>query len=280
VDSATHRCSLSAQARDRVVYTVHGIHVDKAGSRMRQVSLLAAERFFRSRTARFITVCAADREKGANLGILDPTCTSVVHNGIEVPHNTESGLFRAELGLTDEPLVLSVGRFHEQKDQRTLIAAWANVSTAMPDAVLALIGSGELESDLRAQTAELGLGERMRFVAPRPGLGAAYADADLFALSSLWEGFPYVVLEAMAHALPVVSTGVDGIPEAIDDGVSGRLVPPGDPEALAEALTAVLSDRDDACRMGAAGRERVANDFTLDRMVEGVIGAYQQVVGE
>jgi len=267
-------------ARERVVYTFHGIHVDRAGSPVRRVLHQSVERALRSRTAHFITVCESDRDRGARLGILDPERTSVVHNGIEIPPDTERGRFRAELDLASEPLVLSVGRFDIPKDQRTLLQAWAKVSATHPSAVLALIGSGDLESELRSKAVGLGLGDALRFVAPRSNLGTAYADADLFVLSSLWEGFPYVILEAMAHGLPVVSTNVDGIPEAVDQGVSGLLVPPTDPCALADAISAVLSDCDAARRMGAAGRACVARDFTLDKMVGGIVAVYRQVVGE
>lgn len=269
------------RARDAVIYTLHGIHIDKAGSRPRRLVFGAIERAMRSRTLHFVCVCASDLAKGAALGVLDPSRASVLYNGIEPSggagadararpeqHPQHPGAFRVELGLAaDVPLAISVGRFHEQKDQRTLVRAWAEVLTRMPDAVLALVGAGPLEGALREQALALGLGGRLRFVAPRQGLGAAYADAQLFVLSSLWEGLPYVVLEAMDAGLPVVSTAVDGIPEAVVHGETGLLVAPGDAGALACAVEKLLADPARARAMGAAGRERVAAEFTLDRMI-------------
>jgi glycosyltransferase involved in cell wall biosynthesis len=269
-----------ARARQRAVYTVHGIHIDKAGGAARQMAFTAIERFLRPRTARFVCVCASDVAKGAALGILDEARASVIHNGIDMPESAEKelGAFRAELGIDEgTPLALSVGRFHEQKDQATLLEAWALVREHVPDAVLALVGAGPLEDALRERAAELQLGESMRFVAPRRGLAAAYADADAFVLSSLWEGLPYVLLEAMAYGLPVASTDVDGIPEAVLEGESGLLVPPADPAALARVVAELLRDPVEGRRMGEAGRDRVAEHFSLEIMAEAVAKVYGQV---
>jgi len=265
-------------AARRCVYTVHGIHIDRAGSPVRRTVLLTAERALRSRTARFVCVCNSDCAKGAALRIVDPQRTVTIHNGVELPEPVERGRFRGELGIGERvPLVLSVGRFHEQKDQRTLIEAWARVSVRFPSAVLALVGSGPLEGKLRDLANDRSVAHSLRFVAPRPDLRPAYTDADIFVLSSLWEGLPYVVLEAMAHGVPVVSTAVDGIPEAVADRRSGLLVPPSDPRTLAEALMWAISEPDKAARLGAAGRARVEAEFGLERMVDAVAELYREV---
>lgn len=275
-----------ARASRRCVYTVHGIHVDRAGSWPRRVVFTAIERALKGRTARFVCVCGSDVSKGERLGLLDAERATVIYNGIPLPSidaasdvvAAASGAFRAELGLAaDTPLALSIGRFHEQKDQATLVAAWARVVKALPGAVLALIGGGELEDELKQQAHETGLADAVRFVAPRADLAPAYAGANVFALSSRWEGLPYVVLEALGYGLPVVSSAVDGIPEAVDDGVSGLLVPPGDPYALATALVDVLSDAQRARAMGAAGRARIAQDFTLAGMAHACVNVYREV---
>jgi len=268
-------------AAARLVYTLHGIHIDKAGSALRRALLLAVERRLRGRANRFVTVCDADLRKGARLGVLDPARTSTVYNGISaVGVDPDAGrTFRAEIGVdAHAPLVLSVGRFVEPKDQRTLLAAWRDVVAAEPAAVLALIGSGPLEADLRATAVSLRIADSVRFVAPRPDLGPAYAAADVFALSSLWEGLPYVVLEAMLAGLPVASTAVDGIPEAVIHEESGLLVPPRDPSALSGAIVELLTNRERANRLGQAARTRVSSVFTYDNMVDGLMRVYAEVV--
>ena len=268
-------------AARRVLYTLHGIHVDKAGSASRRIVFTGIERVLRPRTAHFVTVCESDAAKGARLGLLTAARTTTIHNGIELPAAAApAGRFRAELGVGPRvPLVLSVGRFDEPKDQMTLLRAWRIVAESRPDAVLAIVGSGGLEDRLREAAAAAGMPRTIRLVGPRAALAEAYVDADVFALSSRWEGLPYVVLEAMVYGLPVASTAVDGIPEAVVDGVSGVLVPPQHPLALAEALEGLLSDPARRRRLGEAGRLRVADEFTLESMVVGVARLYRDLVG-
>ena len=268
-------------AVNRCVYTLHGIHYEQAGSSLRRIALLNVDRRLKGRTAHFVTVCESDRRKGARLGVLDQPDTTTVYNGIEPPAVVPvRGTFRTELDLAEDvPLALSVGRFHEQKDQATLLRAWALVRERVPAAVLALVGAGELEAQLRALAHELGLGRSLRFVEPRPELAQAYVDADCFCLSSLWEGLPYVVLEAMAYGLPVVSTGVDGIPEAVAHGTSGLLVPSADPASLATAIVGLLGDGVLRQQMGEAGARIVTERFGLARMADELVDVYRRVAG-
>jgi len=266
-------------AAQRVIYTLHGIHVDQAGSALRRKAFLAAEHYLRGRTARFITVCEADTRKGARLGVLRQRDTAMVYNGVAAPEGScPSYSFREEIGVAEHTLlVLSVGRFHEQKDQVTLLHAWARVRERYPDAVLVLVGSGALEMSLRKLAESLLLGDSLRIVRPRADLRPVYLAADIFALSSLWEGLPYVILEAMSFALPVASTNVDGIPEAVEGGASGLLVPPRTPEALADAIVRLLRDPALRARMGEAG-ERIASErFGLERMADELTAVYRDV---
>lgn len=268
-------------ARKRCVYTVHGIHIDKSGSALRRMAFLALEHSMRAKTACFVTVCESDIEKGQRLGVLDSARATVVYNGIELPAaKPPRDRFRMELGLAeDTPLVLNVGRFHQQKDQATLLRAWATVLAEHPMATLAIVGSGELESELRELATALGVARSVHFVAPRAGLASAYADAEVFALTSLWEGLPYVVLEAMAYRVPVVATAVDGVPEAVSDRRSGLLTAPGDASAIAAAISQLLSEAVTRLEMGETGRRIVAEKFSLDAMVRGLLGVYGEVAG-
>ena len=280
--AAFHARLADGEAADRVVYTLHGIHVQRSGAAIRRGLALAAERRLRSRTAGFVTVCESDARKGCRFGILRSNDTVVVYNGVEGSTvDADAGrTLRSETGIDDRaPLVLSVGRFVEPKDQKILLAAWSDVVRTAPAAVLALVGSGPLEGELRAAVASLGLGDSVRFVTPRPDLASAYSAADIFALSSLWEGLPYVILEAMAHGLPVASTNVDGIPEAVEDGVSGLLVPPRDPAALADAIVRLLEDPAMRARMGEAGQRIVRERFGLERMADELVAVYRDVAG-
>lgn len=272
------------RAGSRCVYTLHGIHADRAGSVARRAASLGCERLLRHRTARFIAVCASDVSKGEALGVLSIGSTSVVHNGIEMPAAADGAAFRADvaevLGSSwDGPLMLSIGRLHRQKDHGTLLRAWKLAVGAFPEARLALVGDGPLRDEVLSMRSREGLESSVALLPPRRDIASAYAAADSLVLSSLWEGLPYVVLEAMAHGLPVVATAVDGVPEAVADGRTGLLVPAGDSPALANALEIVLADADLRASMGAAGRERVADEFALDPMVDGVLRVYRMVAG-
>lgn len=268
-------------ARRRVVYTLHGIHVDQVGAPQRRAMLLGLERLLRPRTARFVCVCRSDAVKGARLGLLDLERTAVVHNGIDPsPRAAPAGGLRSEIGArADALVVLSVGRLHEQKDQATLLRAFGRTALTHLDALLVLIGAGELEGELRRLVEEGQLGRRVWLLPPRPDLGPAYADADVFALSSRWEGLPYVVLEAMAFGLPVAATNVDGIREAVRDGRTGLLVNPDDAESLGDALSRLLSSAEMRERMGQAGRARIRAAFTTDQMIVHLLQVYREITG-
>ncbi|HET6497972.1 MAG TPA: glycosyltransferase family 4 protein, partial [Coriobacteriia bacterium] len=268
------------QAARRCIYTLHGIEATPGGPALARLRSGGVDRALRGRTARFVCVCDSDCEKGAALGRLDPAKSITIRNGIEVPAPVEAGGFRAELGIGAKvPLVLTVGQLHPKKDHVTLIEAWARVSVRFPSATLVLIGAGPLESKLRDLANDRSVAHTLRFLAPRPDLRPAYTDADIFVLSSRWTGLPYVVLEAMAHGLPVVATATDGIPEAVTDRTTGLLVPPGDPRTLAEALMWAISEPDKAVRLGATGRARVEAEFGVETMVDNVAAIYREVAG-
>ncbi|HSJ16264.1 MAG TPA: glycosyltransferase, partial [Longimicrobiales bacterium] len=124
----------------------------------------------------------------------------------------------------------------------------------------------------------LGIREQFTFTGQRSDVKALLGTFDVFVLSTHWEGFPLVILEAMAAGLPVVATAVDGIPELVRPNDTGMLVPPADPQALAEALLLVLRDPALARRLGEAGRARVRDDFSTERFTAGVGTLYERVL--
>lgn len=166
------------------------------------------------------------------------------------------------------PVVLYAGRLRTRKAVAVLLAAFARLRVEHPAAVLVVAGDGEQRPALEAQSRRLGIAAAVRFLGaqPRDAMPALYAAADLFCLPSLYEGFPLAILEAMAAGLPVVATAVAGVPEAVEHGVTGLLVPPEDAAALARALAELAADPERARRMGEAGRRRVETDFTIPRI--------------
>ena len=166
------------------------------------------------------------------------------------------------------PVVGVIGRLHEQKDPLAMLAVAQAVAAKAPDAVFVFAGDGPLAEKCRAEAEARGISGNVRFLGWVPDVRPLLARMDLLALSSRWEGMPNVVLEAMACRKPVVAAAVGGCVEQICDGETGFLVPAGNVEATAERIVKLLRDDELRKQMGAAGRERVVEGFSLKAMVK------------
>jgi glycosyltransferase involved in cell wall biosynthesis len=199
--------------------------------------------------------------------------TTIIPNGIETPpYAPRPCRERFGLPVTGRPLFVAAGRLAEQKGFRFLVEAVRQLDASGPRAVFAIAGTGPLKSALHEQIDRLGLRDDVYLLDQCPDMDSLYRCADGFVLSSVSEAMPYVLLEAMAHGLPVVATSVGGVPEMIRDGVNGRLVPPGDPVALADAIRGLLAAPDCQARLGAAARETVEADFSAEAMRSRTVG--------
>jgi len=187
---------------------------------------------------------------------------------------------RRELGIDPAtPVVGVVGRLETQKGHTYLLAAWPEVRREFPDARLLVVGDGSLRGDLEARALAPALRGSVVFTGFRPDVPRVLGALDLLVLPSLYEGMPLTAIEASAMSLPVVATAVDGTPEVVRDGETGRLVPPADPPALARALRALLADPARARALGRAGRAHVLARFDLDAQVEATARVYRDVAG-
>ena len=201
---------------------------------------------------------------------LPEECVRVVRNGIE-PLSAHPD----RLGLpSDARVVVSVGRLTEQKGFDLLLDA----AVELRGTHFFLVGEGPLESFLRAGVEDRGLGECVRLLGRREDVPGLLAGANALAMPSRFEGLPIVALEAMSLGVPVVGTRVCGLREAVVDGSTGRLVPLGDPGALARALDEVLSSPELAAAWGEAGRRRQRETFGADRMVAETAAVYEEVL--
>lgn len=207
-----------------------------------------------------------------------PPRIEVVYNGVALDGATPAGL-RGRLGIPDDaPLVGEVGRLCDVKGQRELIEALAKVPSAHAVFVgVDLERGGEYQRELERTAERLGVRDRVVFAGRIEDAGRLLADLDVLALPSWTEGLPLVVLEAMARKRAVVATPVGGTPEVVVDGVTGLLVPPRDPDALADALRRLLADAPLRARMGDAGYERVRARFSADAMTGRVLAIYDAV---
>jgi glycosyltransferase involved in cell wall biosynthesis len=163
--------------------------------------------------------------------------------------------------------LLFVGRLAAVKGVPVLLEALVEARRDNPDLRLSLIGDGPERAELQAEAQALGLGDAVNFLGYRSQSEVAdmLAKVDALVLPSFAEGVPVVLMEAMAAGLPVVTTRIAGIPELVEDSVSGHLVPPGDVSALSDALRDVLADPDRAAQMGVAGRAKVRADFDISQ---------------
>jgi glycosyltransferase involved in cell wall biosynthesis len=257
------------------VATVHNALRDYPVSAPRRLLYQALDRWTVPLSARVVCVAEAlARDYGRR--------ALVIPNGVELerfdPARVSGAPSRERWGLGAAPVVGFVGRLTLQKDPETWLRALARLRPLVPGVRGLVVGDGPLRGSLEALARALGLGEVCRFVGARPDVPELLAAMDVFVLSSVSEGVPFAVLEAMAMERAVVATAVSGVPEVIEPGVSGILVPPRDPAALAEAVTEVLRTPGRRAALGRAARARVLARFSADRMV-GALEALWSALG-
>jgi glycosyltransferase involved in cell wall biosynthesis len=207
-----------------------------------------------------------------------------IHNGVDLVSITPrpaSPFLRISLGLPEGvPVVASVGRFVAFKGYVYLLEAARLVHRVAPAVHWLLVGDGELRGELEGNCRRLGIEPQVHFTGWREDVCDLLALCDIFVLPSLGEPFGRVLIEAMAMKRAVVATDAGGVPEIVDDRVTGLLVPPADPAALADAITTLLSDPARARAMGEAGRARAETHFSLERHADQVMKLYTKVLWE
>jgi glycosyltransferase involved in cell wall biosynthesis len=207
----------------------------------------------------------------------------VVHDGVNItaidkqPEIDAHAAFWLPHGA---PLVVNVAALAPHKGQRHLVAAAARVVRRIPDARFVILGEGELREPLERQVRDLGLERHVSLPGFRTDVIGLLKTVDLFVMSSVTEGLGSAVLEAMACRRAVVATRAGGLPEAVDDGRTGLLVPPQDEAALADAIVRVLEDAALRRALGEAGRARVESEFGVDRLVEKTLEVYERRLAE
>ena len=238
-------------------------------------------------TSLMIAVSESTREHSIKVEGIGREKVLTIPNGIDLARfdRAAAGSSREDvlgsLGLESQrPVVLCVARLHPQKGHAHLLEALPLLLPEHPRLTLLLAGEGALRGELEGHTAVLGLEGHVRFLGVRDDVPALMKACDVFVLPSLWEGLPNSVLEAMAAGLPIVATRVDGTTEAVQDGATGLLVPPGDPSALAGALAEVLREPERAKAMAARGREVAETDFSLEDTISRFEAVYRTTLSE
>jgi len=211
---------------------------------------------------------------------IQPDKIVTIHNGVDLHRfqNQEEPAKQVRKKLQikeDAPLVTIVGRLAKQKDHGTFLSAAAKIADTLPNVRFLVVGDGPMLQDLEKQIVKLKLERYVIFTGPRRDVPAIMTASNLIVLSSLWEGMPNVILEGMAASRPIVATAVHGTKRIVDDGITGLLVPPRNPDYLAQACIKVLKDNDLSARLGNAGRERVAMRYNIETKLQNVIDQYE-----
>jgi glycosyltransferase involved in cell wall biosynthesis len=194
-----------------------------------------------------------------------------------------NGVALARQGTTSrpagEPVVGLVARLTAEKDVPCFLNAAARIAARFPAASFRIAGDGPLRPELERISADLGISERVSFLGVLDDMRPFFESVHVLAVSSVAEGTPLSIVEAMGAAVPVVATAVGGIPEQVTDGSTGYLVEPRDPAALAERIGSVLADPDAAARLGEAGRARAVTEFGVEATTDQIEAVYETALG-
>jgi glycosyltransferase involved in cell wall biosynthesis len=255
-----------------VVHTVHGIPFADDRNALLNRFVLACERVAARNTDRIITNADVMATAYLDRGIGTPDQYTTIHSGIDLdPFRRASP---AEDLPGDRPRVVMVGRLVDGKGLDVLLEAAEDVRS---EASICIVGDGPLSDTLEAEISDADLSDRVFLTGYRDDVPRVLAASDVLALPSFREGTPRVISEAMASGLPVVATDIAGIPEQVEDGESGYLVPAGDAASLADRLNELLSDPQLRDRFGERGRER-AKQFSVDAMVDATRDLYEELL--
>jgi glycosyltransferase involved in cell wall biosynthesis len=267
------------RARVPAIHTFHGIHYAGYPAGLGRI-YLALERRLARMTEAVVYVSESEARDAAALGLAPPGRTRVIVNGIDARRIGQAAMPRPSarnaLGLEPDALVLgTVARFDSVKALDVLLRGFAVLAAGRPKARLVLIGDGPETRRLRALAASLGIDTRVRFAGVVAEASRLLPALDLYASASRREGLPLALLEAMACCLPAAATRVSGHVDAVEDGITGVLVPPDDPGALGRAIDALLGEPARRAAMGQAALRMVEARFAASRMAAETADLYR-----
>ncbi len=256
-----------------ILYTPHCFAFQMEANPLQLMTYRRLERIAGKWTTRLIAVSSEERRLALKAGICPEERIVLLPNGLDL-HELDDQLpreqARRELGIGPRQLVVgAVGRLCAQKAPQDFIHAAAEVA----------LERGDIRFESMRRLASSYGRELIVFTGQRPDAVRLYSAFDVFVVCSHWEGCPYSALEAGASGLPIVSTAVGGMPDIVVDGMTGLLVPPRRPEHLARAIINIFGNADRREAMGQTGRERIRDQFNLERHIKQVQDLYEEVAG-
>lgn len=265
-----------------IVSTVHNSLYDYPIGRIKKWLYLVCDRLTAPLADRTLCVAESHRQELINRYGLPPDRVVTIPNGVDIKRfqpTQRNRCLREELAISeDAPVIGIVGRLTDQKGHVYLLKALSLLLAKFPALRCLVVGDGELREELQKLAVDLGLTEHCIFLGVRQDIPEVLAAMDLLVLPSLSEGMPYAALEGMAMGKPVVATAVNGVPELIQDGVTGLLVPRKDPVALAKAIEAVLANPHMAASFRLAARRLVEQTYSIEGWIEQMESLYESLV--
>lgn len=266
-----------------IVHTVHGWSFHEHMAPWLNKIYIVLERFTMSFTDAMVVVTDRDIGKGLQAGIGKPEQYHLIRSAIPLEEFDPAGVnreaARQELGIPpDAPVLGNVGRFSAQKNPLDWVRVAALVAEKIPGCYFLMVGDGPLRAEVEAFIAENGLSERTILTGLRRDVPEMLAAIDVFLLTSLWEGLPRVIPQAMAMQVPVVANRVDGIAEAIVHRETGFLCTPGDLEGQAVHCLKLLGDEKLCHEIGRRGRTYALQEFDVHRMVDQMAILYEELI--
>lgn len=262
---AGHVCSIP------VVFTAHGWGFSPGTPYLRRILALLAEILLAPLSARIICVSESDRQLALNRGVGNSKILNTIRYGI-----CDSSSALADPLIQSLHLIM-VARFNEQKDQPTLLKAIAQI----PDfsGHIDFVGSGPSLEPCKILAKDLGISHKVTFLGDRRDVPELLSKSQIFVLATHYEGLPISILEAMRCGLPIIGSNVNGIPEEVEHGVTGLIVPPRDSSALANAIQSLVDSPKLRQTMGKAARRKFEQEFTIERMVYETGQLYEEILG-
>ena len=208
----------------------------------------------------------------------------VIDNGIDLQKfssQKRNNLLKEYLGIKEESKVIgTIARLTKEKGHIYLLEAAKDIVAAYPDTKFLIVGEGRERYRLENRVMTLGLQDKVIFTGQRKDIIDILSILDIFVLPSITEGLPVAILEALASGLPVVATNVGAIPKVINNGETGLLTEPGNPESLSSAISELLSDREKARELGYQGQRKVEREFSAKAMAERYFNSYSEILSE
>lgn len=264
-----------------VIHTLHGIHYLHYRNFILKHLSVYLERWLSRHTDAVIFVSDSDKKKGEDYRLAPKEKMVVIKNGVDFssfPQNLEQKPkhdLRKQLGIEPhQPVVGTVARLHRQKGIVYLLQAATRIYPHFSQVKILLVGGGPLRRKLERLSQKWGLENYVLFLGERKDTPSLLALMDVFVLPSLWEGMPYVIMEAGALGRPVVATAVDGVKELIQNGKEGLLVPPGDAKSLSTALIQLIKKRDYGTQLGKNIQRKIRQEYDQTQMVKEVERVY------